>query len=135
MPDDGTLERWFRLEMAEVQRALVARPIPLNELLGSQRPHATTRGGEPYPFDPVVLRRLASQLSALARAELRLPCLFYLDRGAPGNCFVSDPGQASALRGLGLVKTEPREGRAWLSEPLAREFGRGHPGLAQFVFL
>lgn len=135
MPDEPVLERWFRMEMAEVQRALVSTLVPLSDLLASHPPRAQTRGGEPYAFEPDALRRFAASLSALARALVRLPILFYLDREAPGSCFVSDPGQALALRELGILKSEPRDERHWLSEPLAREFHRAYPSLAQFVLL
>lgn len=135
MPDDQALERWLRHEMAGIQNALVRNPIPLLELLAANSPQTSTRGGEAYRFDPDALRAVAARLSPLGRAVLRLPILFYLDREAPGSCFVSDPGQAQALAELGIVRSDPREGRQWLSEPLAREFARAHPTLAQFVMV
>src|SRR5687768_17226258 len=107
-PDERSLDGWFRIEMAQVQQSLVAAPVALTDLLRAKAPQARTRGGEVHAFDADALRRFAQPLSALGRALVRLPILFYLDRDAPGDCFVSDPGQAQALREHGLLKAEPR---------------------------
>lgn len=135
MRDEGALERWLRLEAQNLSSGLVTAPALLDRLLAARDPQAQTRGGEPHRFDLAALRVLAERLPPLTRSSLRLPILFYLDREARGSCFISDPPAQEALRACGVQAGEPRDGRLWLGEPLARAFAARFPTLAQFVFL
>lgn len=133
MDDDSVLRRWFSLELGSLLETFVANPRPLLELLREPVPSATTRAGLPHPFDRDRLHAFAHALPALTRAQLRLPLTIHLDHETPGDAYAADPATIEALRVLIPTTTLPRDGRLWLSEPLARDFARRFPTLVQFV--
>lgn len=135
MTDEGVLERWLRLEGHRAAEGIVSSPLPLSRILVEASPATATRGGGEHRFDREAARRLAQAVPAFTAARLRLPILFYLDRETPGSCFVSDEAAQEAVRALHPSAPDPRGGRLWLSEPLARELGRRFPTLAQFAWL
>lgn len=133
MADEEVLRRWLSLEMGKILETFVPTPRPLLELLREERPTAMTRSGEPHVFDKAALRALGEALPALTRAQLRLPITIHMDNETPGDVYTADPATNDALRTLKVSTTEPREGRLWMSAPLARDFERRHPTLVQFV--
>ncbi|MDX1612215.1 MAG: DUF61 family protein [Candidatus Thermoplasmatota archaeon] len=133
MFDEDKLKKWFQLEGHRVNDALVTRRVPLTELLEMEAPQATTRSGGVHTFDAQALARMAEGLSSLARGQLKLPIHIYEHHEQPTDCYVSDEGAIRALTQLGEVDREPREGKLWMSRPLARELAGRWPTLIQFV--
>lgn len=133
MDDDNVLRRWFSLELGNLLETFVASPRPLLDLLREPTPAATTRSGLPHPFDRDALHQFAKSLPPLTRAQVRLPLTIHLDHETPGDAYAADPAAIEAIRALVPTTSPPRDGRLWLSEPLAREFARRFPTLVQFV--
>lgn len=133
--DEETLKRWMNVEIRQSNRSTVTRGRPLNELLAEDEPAAEARDGSPHRFDPEVLERLADELSAIARADLRLPITFYMSRRTGDDCYVADDAAIEALTQLDVAKTDPREGKLWMGTALARTFAREWPTIAQFVIV
>lgn len=131
--DEDTLKRWMNLEIYQTNQATVTQPRFLPELLAEDEPAAEKRDGSIHRFDPDVLDELAEALSPLARIELKLPITFYLSHKTSDDCYVADDAAIEALAQLGVTDTEPRDGKLWLSTPLARRFAKDWPGVAQFL--
>lgn len=131
--EDRVLKKWMALEMGKVQQAIVRAPQPLRRLVNEDEPTAPTRGGEPHVFDKDVLARLAQRLSPLARSSLRVPILVYMDHETSGDCYVADAAAIDALVQLLDRPTEPRDGKLWMSLPLARRLAQDWPTVFQFV--
>lgn len=131
--DDDGLRRFLGFEMAKLTESLVTSPKPLAELLKDPRPQATTRGGQPYPFNGLVLREFAARLSPLALAAVRVPITFYIDHETRGDCYLADPAAIRAVQETAKVSREPRAGRLWMSEPLARRLADEYATLFQFA--
>lgn len=133
MVDERVLRRLLRTEAKRMMEGNVRTPRPLRALLAEEEPAAPTRAGGVHRFDADAIRRLASRLPPLVRADLRLPVLFFVDHDYPENAFVMDPAVMEALRTLGVATGEPRDGKLWLSTALARSFARDYASVAQFV--
>ena len=133
MVDENALGRWFSLEMGKMLEGFVPLPRPLHQLLRDPRPSAPTRGGEPHLFDPQALHALAEGLSPLLRARTRLPLTLHIDSETPGDAYAADPAAIEILQTFHVGLASEREGRLWLSLPLARDFARRFPTLVQFV--
>jgi len=135
VPEDPGLERWLRLEAHRLNEALVTQPKVLSDLLREAEPKAATRGGGQHRFDPAALRAMAAELSPLTRHRLRLPITFVLAHDAPGDCHCTGEDAEEALHELNVTKARSRDGKLWLSTPLAFELARRFPGCVQFVRL
>jgi len=133
----GALDKWFALEYATLQRALVREPRPIGDLLDEATPSATTRSGEPHRFARPEIERLASGLDALGRRRLKLPIFLYVDGESMESAAVRDETAARALQAAGVAPQALsfRMGALWLSLPLAYELNRALPTTTQFVFL
>lgn len=128
------MDRWLAFEMGRLQRAFVASPRFVHELLLEDEPAAATKGGEPHRFDRAVLRRLHDALGPLDQRRLRLPATFYVDKDLDTDAYVTDPTVANLLRALGEVSgVEMREGRLWVGHARARIISERHPTAFQFV--
>lgn len=132
---EGTMEKWFALEMGRLHRAFVAQPRPLVDLLAEAEPAAPTKGGEMHRFDAATLRRIHDALSPLQRRRLRLPATFFVDKHTPDDAYLQDEAAIEALRALGEVPAgmEPREGKLWIGHARARLVAQRWPGAFQFV--
>lgn len=131
--DEDTLKRWMNLEIRKANKATVSKGRPLSSLVDEEDPVAQARDGTLHEFDPDTLERLYEALSPLTRVELELPITFYLSHKAADNCYIADEAAITALDQLDISTTEPREGKLWMSTPLARDFAREWPTIAQFV--
>ncbi len=136
MYDDRILQRWLRLEVGRINDGIVAeRPI-LEYLLARPDPVATTRGGEEYRFDPVVLRRLGDALPGPLQRRLRLPVLFFASMEVPDSVFLADRHAFEALQALGEISDlrEFRDGRAWIGRAIAYGLVSRYPTAVQVAF-
>lgn len=133
MDEDNVLRRWFTLEMGNMMELFVAHPKPLLELLRETTPAVATKSGQLHIFDTSVLREFADALPALTRAQIRLPLTMHFSHETPGDAYVAEQPSNDAIRTLFPATSPPRDGRLWLSKPLAREFARRYPTLIQFV--
>lgn len=135
--NDRAIEKWMALELGGLQRALVAAPRPLADLVLEEVPSAPTRSGEPHRFDKPTLRRAHDALGPLARRRLRVPFTFYVDKETPDDAYLVDEAALELLRALGEVPAESamREGRYWLGHARARAVASRLPTLAQFSML
>ncbi len=131
--DEDTLKRWMNLEIRKANRATVSNGERLTELVDQDDPHVEARDGSTHAFDPDTLDRLHDELSPFTRAELTLPITFYLSHKAADSCYVADDTAIHALEQLDVASTSPREGKLWMSTPLARDFARTWPTVAQFL--
>lgn len=130
------MDRWIALEMGSFQKAFVAAPRPLHELLLEEAPSARTRGGEAHPFDRAVLERFQDALGPLARRRLRLPVTFYVDKDLSEDAYLQDETAMELLRGLGEAPAdaEPRDGKLWMGHVRARAIAERYPGAFQFAY-
>lgn len=133
MVDKDTLKGWMNLEIRKTNQATVTRKPRLATLVSDENPSAPRRDGTTHTFDPDVLERLYEALSAFTRAELELPITFYLSHKAADNCYIQDETAIQALTQLDAAHTTPREGKLWMSTPLARELAREWPTITQFL--
>lgn len=136
MVEEGTMERWFALEMTRFHRAFVAQPRSLAELLTESEPTAPTKSGDLHRYDINTLRRIHDALSPLARRRVKLPATFFVDKDLPNDASVADEPTIQMLHALGEVPpgTLPREGRLWLGHTRARLIAERYPGAFQFVY-
>lgn len=134
---EGTLERWMALEMRRIRDALVTQPRFLHELMLEDAPAATTRGGEPHPFDKAMLQRFHDALSPLARRRVRLPIMFYVENEAPNEAYVVDEPAVALLHALGEIPAsiQPRNGKLWIAHSRARHIAQRWRGAFQFSYL
>ena len=129
------MDRWIALEMGRLQKAFVASPRFVHELLLEESPAASTKGGEPHRFDKAVLRRLHDALGPLDQRRLRLPATFYVDKDLETDAYVTDPTIVNLLRALGEVpEAEMRDGKLWVGHARARAISSRHPTAFQFVY-
>jgi uncharacterized protein (UPF0216 family) len=133
MTDEQVLRRWFSVEMGKLLETFVPVPRPLHDLLREERPTALTRSGDVHPFERSALTSLSNELPPLTRAQIRLPLTLHIDNETPGDVYSSDPSTNDVLMVLGVTTSTPRDGRLWVSAPLARDFARRYPTLVQFV--
>lgn len=131
--DKDRLKRWMNLEIRKTNQATVTTKERLGELIHQEDPSLERRDGSPHTFDPEALERLYEALSPFTRAELELPITFYLSHKAADNCYVQDDTAIRALEQIDVARTSPREGKLWMSTPLARAFARDWPTIAQFL--
>ena len=135
--EEGTLAKWFGLEMARVQEGFVPRARPLADLLLEDHPSAPTRSGEFHVFDKAVLQRFHDAMGAFDRRRLRLPLTFYVDKDMPDDAYLTEEIAVRLLKALGEIPAgkEPREGRLWLAHTNARLLAQRHRGAFQFAYL
>ena len=136
MVEERALERWFALEMTRFQRAFVAQPRPVGDLVLEPEPTAPTKGGELHHYDIATLRRIHDALGPLARRRVRLPVTFFVDKDLPADAHVADQAAIELLQALGEVPAgaSPREGKLWMGLAKARLVAQRYPGAFQFVY-
>lgn len=127
------LERWLKLELGQVHDSLVSAPLPLSKLLEMDRPVAQTRAGDAHEFDPAILEDLAAPLDDATRDKLKLPITIRFDRQAMGNCYIQDPTAIEALKALEEAHVSVRDGKLWMSKPLAMDLAKRYRTCFQFV--
>jgi uncharacterized protein (UPF0216 family) len=132
--EEGTLKKWFRFEAGKIAKSLVVRKKCLEELLLEEEPRAERRDGKPYIFEKDSLRKFGI-LPEKLRKKLYLPIDFYLDLDVEGSCFLKDINAIEALRILGEInpKLEPREGKLWISKPIANQIANKYRSFVQWV--
>lgn len=130
--DDKTLKKWFALEGHRVNQGLVRSPRPLTELLDQDEPTVPTKDGDAYTFDPETVERFADGLSPLVRSSIKLPITIYFSHKTQHDGYIQDKHAIRAIDQLGLVDTEPREGKLWIGRPLAYELAKAWPTVFQF---
>jgi len=131
---DDTLRRWMSWELHRLNAATVVQPMALSDLLRSAKPHVPTRDGGVHEFDAGALRKLAADVPPHLHHRLRLPITVYEPHDTPGEGYVQDTAAVEALGALGAA-TSPREGRLWMSLPLARVFAERYPTAFQSMSL
>lgn len=133
--DDGVFNRWMRLEMGRINDGIVAERRTLQELLATDRPASTTKGGTEYVFDAAVLRRLGEALPPECQRRLRLPILFYFDAHVKDSCYLADEIAVKALQRLGDLSAmrEMHERRLWVGRAIAFSLIGKYPTAVQIV--
>lgn len=131
--DEDVLKRWMSLELGSVHDGLVPSAIPLSALLSMDEPVAQTKGGDAHRFDEDALAAVAAAVPEELHDRLKLPISVYLDRDAKGNVYVKDEAAIAALKALGEVDREPRDGKLWMGRALAVDLAKRYPSLVQFV--
>jgi uncharacterized protein (UPF0216 family) len=125
--------RIFGFELHRMHQALVAQPVPLAQLASMAEPSATNRDGSKHAFDKTAVTALAQAVGPGLAARLRVPIRFFDPSESAGSCYVEDPAAIEALQRIGAATTSPREGRMWMSSPLARRLALQYPTLVEFV--
>lgn len=133
--NDGVMEKWLKMEFQNINKNIVKTQVTIAELLKMEVPKTNTRSGEDYLFDIEALSDFSSMVPILYHRRLRLPIYFYKDLRVKDSCFLTDE-----VAGLALQKTKDldavytfKDGKLWLSRPLAWEISRKYPTLFQFV--
>lgn len=137
MASDDPVPSWMAWEVRNLNRGVVVRRRSLAALLAEDRPTATTREGEPYPFDPVVLEVLAAATDPDQRAKLKLPIAVEFRADLSGEAVVRDAVASDVLRRLeGFGEAYPyRDGRMLLPHSLALTLIIKYRGALQQLFL
>lgn len=133
--DESVLTRWMGIEVAKMNEGLVVQRERLSVLLEKKDPVAVTKKGDPYHFDPAVIRSLGSALPEDLHRNLRLPVLFYLSPDTPGSCSCPDEAALAALQVLGEVSTLRTftGDRFWVSRPIVFTIMKKYPTAFQVV--
>jgi len=133
--DEGVFNRWMRLEIGKINDGIVAERKTLQDLLASDRPVSTTKGGKEYLFDAGVLRKLGEALPAECRRRLRLPILFYFDAHVKDSWYLADEIAVKALQHLGELSAmrEMHERRLWVGRAIAFSLIGKYPTAIQVV--
>lgn len=131
--DEETLRRWMNIEVHETNRAVVTKGRRLRQLLREDEPSAEKRNGEAHEFRPDVLERLDEELSALVRANVRLPITIYFAHDTETGAYVSHEWAIEALEQLDVTETTEREGKLWLSRSKAMTIAQAYPTAVQFM--
>jgi uncharacterized protein (UPF0216 family) len=133
--DESVMLRWMQLELARINRGIVAERGRLTDLLAEDRPTAVTKDGTEYRFDKNRLAEFASGIPEPLQRRLRMPILFYCSADVPDSCMLTDEAAVEALR----VKNEIsalrsfEDGRLWISKPIVYAILRRYPTLFQIV--
>ncbi|UCH88642.1 MAG: DUF61 family protein [Thermoplasmata archaeon] len=135
LKNTGSFEKWINLEYRKLNQNLVARPPFLSDLLKMDRPAAQTRGGEEYVFDLRALKELAKRIPDHYHSNLRLPIFFYSSVNVADSCYLADETAVEVLKHTNDLNQlyRFREGKLWISKPLAFELANKYPTLIQFV--
>jgi uncharacterized protein (UPF0216 family) len=123
------------MEYRKLNQNTVANPIRLEELLKMPKPAAVTRGGEEYLFDTDTLHRFSEKVPTDLYKRLRLPIIFFTDTRIADSCYLADKHAFEALTKSGDLNPlyRLRDGKLWLSKPLAFDLANKYPTLVQFV--
>lgn len=132
MIDDNTLQRLLRGEVHKLNHDL-AEPVPLRAVRDLDAPQSPTKGGGVHVFDRDALDRFHAALSPLARVTVRVPLRFYVPHDLRGEVYLAEPDAIEAATQLGATKTQPRDGKLWMSQALAQAFSSRYRTLVQFV--
>ena len=133
--DESVMMRWMQLELARVNRGLVADRKRLSDLLTEDRPAAVTRDGVEYRFDKERLAEFASGIPESLQRRLRMPVLFYCTADVPDSCMLTDEAAVEALQVKNEISTlrSFEDGKLWISKPIAFAILRRYPTLFQMV--
>lgn len=132
MEGDGW-SRIFGFELHRLHQAVVAQPVPLADLAAQREPAARNRDGSTHVFDRDAVQRLAAAVGPGLARRLRVPLRFFEPSDAPGSTYVEDAAAIEALQAMGAATTALRQGRMWMSTPLARRLAVQYPTLVEFV--
>jgi uncharacterized protein (UPF0216 family) len=135
LKSSGSLEKWINIEYRNMNKNLVARQIVLSELLQEDAPAVETRDGEEYKFDAKALKNLADKLPKEILAKLKVPIFFYFTVQVGDSCYLTDDTAFEALKITSDLNPmyRFREGKLWVSKPIAYEIQNKYPTLVQFV--
>jgi uncharacterized protein (UPF0216 family) len=133
--DESVMMRWMQLELARINRGLVAERKRLTDLLAEDRPAAVTKDGTEYRFDKEMLAGFASGIPEPLQRRLRMPVLFYCTADVPDSCMLTDESAVEALQLKNEISAlrSFEDGRLWVSKPIAFAIMRRYPTLFQMV--
>ncbi|HYM38592.1 MAG TPA: DUF61 family protein [Thermoplasmata archaeon] len=136
MVSPGAVDRWIALELGRMNAGLVVERKTLATLLAEPQPVCRTREGDPHPFDPAALRRLADVLTREETESLRLPITVLATGDLEDSAYVSEELAAKTLRAVeGFGPAFPyRGGRMYLPHSLAVDLVRHSGGTLQLAF-
>jgi uncharacterized protein (UPF0216 family) len=132
---EGSLEKWINLEFNKMNQNIVVKHVYLGDMLKKEKPSALTRSGDQHNFDVEALNRLSKDLSELQKNLLKIPITFYFDMRVNDSCYLSDERALEAL----IVNEDLsplyrfRDGKLWVSRPIAFEISAKYPTLVQFI--
>jgi uncharacterized protein (UPF0216 family) len=135
LKSSGSLEKWISLETRAMNKNIVARQQPLSQLMEMESPFAETRGGDEHRFDRSSLENLASNLPDEIIEKLKIPIFFYFSVKVSDSCYLTDENAFLALKATNDLNPmyRFREGKLWISKPIAFEIHNKYPTLVQFV--
>jgi Uncharacterized protein conserved in archaea len=133
--DESVMMRWMQQEIRRMNASVVTARKTLGTLCKEESPSAKTRGGGEHVFNRKILRLLQEQTPPGLVDRLQLPILFYLDMDVPDAAYLTDEIAVKVLQVLGEISLLriPREGRIWVSRPIAYAILRKYPTLIQVV--
>lgn len=132
----GTIDRWISFELGRLNAGLVVEKKSLARLRSEARPACRTREGDEHPFEPEILARYASVLSAEHWEALRLPITLLVSGDLQDSAVLADELAAETIRrieGFGTAFAY-RDGRMILPHALALDIVRRHGGAVQLAF-
>jgi uncharacterized protein (UPF0216 family) len=133
--DESVLKKWMAVEMGRINDGVVTDRPRLAELLETQHPVATTRGGGEHRFDPDTLRRFGTSLTPGLRSRLRIPVLFYFDSNVADSCLLTDDAALEAFQTLGELSSLRTmiEGKLWVGRAIVYSLVRKYPSIIQIM--
>ena len=131
----GSFEKWINLEYRNINKNMVARRLYIYDVIKMEIPKAETKAGEEYLFDKKALKALWKKLNKNLKEELKIPIIFFSDIRVSDSCYLTDESAVEALKHTKDLNPmyRIREGKLWLSKPIAMDIANKYPTLFQFV--
>jgi uncharacterized protein (UPF0216 family) len=135
LKSDGALEKWLAMEFQNINRNTVKTQASIGTLIKMDNPKLVTKSGDEYKFDTATLENFAKAVPRLYYNRLKLPIYFYKDMRVKDSCFIVDDIAVKVLHHTKDLDSlyEFKDGRLWMSRPIAQDIAKKYPTIFQFI--
>ncbi len=135
MTTPGGIDKWMRFELTRINKGIVTRKKKLSILLNEEKPQCTTKEGDTYEFDRIILVQIASVLEK--GQDLQLPITLHFSSRMKDHCYIDDETAATMIRKLEELGEayRYRDGKMWLPNSLAYTLMQKYRTMFQGLFL
>jgi uncharacterized protein (UPF0216 family) len=128
------MKKWFKFEMAKINRGIVINKRSLDELLEEEVPQTKAKDDSIYYFNINALLDLKRELPK-DEHSIKLPLNLYISLDTRSSVYIADLPSLNVLKSLGEVPkdSELTDGRHWISKALILDLMKRRPSIIQLI--
>jgi uncharacterized protein (UPF0216 family) len=131
---ESAMKKWFKFEMAKINRGIVINKRSLDELLEEEVPQTKAKDDSIYYFNINALLDLKRELPK-DEHSIKLPLNLYISLDTRSSVYIADLPSLNVLKSLGEVPkdSELTDGRHWISKALILDLMKRRPSIIQLI--